>query len=80
MQEIVQTAAGEHGGKHFYEDEDFVVSKKKTTKETIQSVSFATQKLKKDAEIKRQKEEELKEKTDQGKWLKIICFLLIING
>lgn len=65
MQDVVQNAAGHHGGKHFYEDEKFVKSKEKTTEGTIQAVAAAASKLKKDAELRKQKEEEERKRQEE---------------
>ena len=55
METIVKTAAGEHGGKHYFEDEEYVESKEKSTAQTAESVALAAAKLRKQAEEKRRK-------------------------
>ena len=70
MEEVVKNAAGEHGGKHFYEDTEFVKNKEKTTASTINSVGIAAAKLKKQNNIKKLKEEEERKLKEEGKKLK----------
>ena len=55
METIVKTAAGQHGGKHYFEDEEYVESKEKSTAQTAESVALAAAKLRKQAEEKRRK-------------------------
>merc|ERR1712062_137224 len=68
MEDVIKTVAGQHGGKHFYEDEAYIESKKLTTEETIQSTQMAASKRNADieAEKARRLEEEriLQEKRD----------------
>ena len=60
MENVVKTVNGQHGGKHFYEDEAYIESKKITTEETIQSTQAAANAKNKEikAEIGRKQEEE----------------------
>ena len=55
METIIKTAAGEHGGKHYFEDEEYVESKEKSTAQTAESVALAAAKLRKQAEEKRRR-------------------------
>ena len=59
MEDVVKTVEGHHGGKHFFEDEAYIESKKQTTATTIESVQkAATARIKLDAEKRRKLEEE----------------------
>ena len=75
MEDVIKTVAGQHGGKHFYEDEAYIESKKLTTEETIQSTQMAASKRNADivAEKARRLEEEriLQEKRDANGELSI---------
>ncbi|CBY08670.1 unnamed protein product [Oikopleura dioica] len=66
METIVKTAAGEHGGKHYFEDEEYVESKEKSTAQTAESVALAAAKLRKQAEEKRRKDEEARRIREQS--------------
>lgn len=58
MESMAKTAAGEHGGKHYYEDSEYVDRKERSTNLVSESVSFAATKLRKEAEERRKKEAE----------------------
>jgi len=68
LENAKNTVEGRHGGKHYFEDEDYIKSKKLTTETTIESTQKAAQLriIQEAAEKKRREDEEriLQEKRD----------------
>jgi len=60
LENAKNTVEGRHGGKHYFEDEDYIKSKKETTETTIESTQKAAQArlIQEAAEKKRLEEEE----------------------